>query len=111
MSGELILIGPVPVERDQDGWWEHPGLPDFDEDDHAAFRAWITERRLELRQWLMESDLNSDEHHYWTEESCSCEGWNPESPGPEWFLLGIFDTEDGPCVSWARRVAAGEGVV
>ena len=100
----LILIGPVTVERDRDGWWDHPDLPDFDED-YPAFKAWIEQQGLELTQWHMEQDLDSDTHHYWVEDSCSCEGWNPEAPGSEWFMLGIFDTEDGPCVSWARRVA------
>ena len=102
------LIGPVTVERDADGWWDHPGIPGLDEDDYAGFKAWLAEQRLELRQWFMESDLDSDEHHYWTEESCGCKGWDPvPPPGAGWFLLGIFDTEDGPCVSWARRI---EGV-
>lgn len=26
-----------------------------------------------------------------------------KSPGPEWFLLCIFDTEEGPCAHWVRR--------
>lgn len=30
---------------------------------------------------------------------------DPVAPAPEWFLIGIFNTEDGPCVSWARRLA------
>lgn len=102
----LPLIGPVPVERDADGWWEHPEVPEFDEDDHAGFRAWVIAQRLELRQRHMDSDVDTDAHHYWTEESCSCAGWEPEAPpGDGWFVLGFFDTEDGPCVSWARRVA------
>ncbi len=35
----------------------------------------------------------------------NCLGWEPEAPAePGWFLLGIFDTDDGPYVQWARRV-------
>lgn len=94
-------FGPALVQRCQDGWWDHPGVPDFDED-VAAWKGWIQANNLVLSQWHMEGDLDIDEHHYWTEESCSCTGWNPKSPGPEWFLLGIFDTEDGPCCTWAR---------
>lgn len=97
------LIGAVLVERDQDGWWDHPGLPDFDED-YAAFSAWLIQQGLELKQWHMDADIG--EHHPYDDGAAHCLGWEPECPGPEWFLLGIFDSEEGPCVSWARRVAA-----
>lgn len=52
----------------------------------------------------MEGDL--DDHPYWDGRTgCEgCVGWDPASPGPEWFLLGIFDTENGPYVHWARRI-------
>ena len=102
MPVEIQLIKSVTVKRDADGWWDHPDMPDFDED-HTAFKAWLSEQHLVLQQWYMEADI--DGHHLYDDGECHCLGWNPESPGPEWFLLGIFDTEDGPCVSWARRVA------
>ena len=100
MPEETVLIQPVAVVRDEDGWWDHPDLPDFDED-YAAFKAWITEQRLVLQQWHMEADI--DGHHPYDDGECHCLGWNPVAPAPEWFMIGIFDTEDGPCVSWARR--------
>lgn len=102
MPEEIKLIQRVAVERDQDGWWSHPDEPDFDED-YAAFKAWLVQQGLELKQWHMDSDIG--EHHPYDDGECHCLGWEPECPGPEWFLLGIFDTEDGPCVSWARRKA------
>lgn len=100
MPEEIKLIQRVAVERDADGWWDHPDLPEFDED-HAAFSAWLVQQGLELKQWHMEADII--DHHPYDDGDCHCLGWEPECPGPEWFLLGIFDTEDGPCVSWARR--------
>ncbi|VVM36958.1 hypothetical protein PS631_00079 [Pseudomonas fluorescens] len=102
MPEEIKLIQRVPVERDQDGWWGHPDEPDFEED-CAAFKAWLVQQGLELKQWHMDSDIG--DHHPYDDGECHCLGWEPECPGPEWFLLGIFDTEDGPCVSWARRKA------
>jgi hypothetical protein len=42
-----------------------------------------------------------DGHPYENGEA-HCYGWEPQ--GPEWFLMGIFDTEDGPYVNWARRI-------
>ena len=100
MPEETVLIQPVAVVRDADGWWSHPDIPDFDED-YAAFKAWIAEQRLELQQWHMEADIDS--HHPYEDGACHCLGWEPVASTPEWFLLGILDTEDGPCVSWARR--------
>ena len=101
MPEETVLIQPVAVVRDADGWWSHPDLPDFDED-YAAFKAWIAEQRLELQQWHMEADMEG--HHPYDDGACHCLGWSPTAPAHEWFLLEIFDSEDGPCVSWARRV-------
>ena len=99
------MFGPAQVERDTDGWWQHPSLPSF-YGDSEAFRSWLQNQGLELNQWSMESD-GPEDHPYWLGAggATHCLGWNPRSPGPEWFLLGIFDTENGPYVSWVRRVA------
>ena len=35
-----------------------------------------------------------DGHPYENGEA-HCNGWEPQSPGLEGFLMGIFDTEDG----------------
>lgn len=97
-------FGPVEVLRDKDGWWYHPNVPDFGGgEDPAPYIAWVAEQGLELKGWHSGDELDSHIH-----EPCdaSCNGWNPMSPGPEWFLMGIFDTEDGPYAQWARRVAA-----
>lgn len=32
--------------------------------------------------------------------------WTPTSPGPDWFLLAIYDTEDGPVAWFASRTPA-----
>lgn len=96
------LIKAAFVRRDENGWWHHPGIPDFGgTEDPAPFKAWVAEQGLELKTWDMDSDLV--EHPYF-DGAAHCNDWEPESPGPEWFLMGIFDTEDGPHVQWARRV-------
>lgn len=98
-------FGPVEVRRDADGWWFHPGIPDFGGDeDPAPYIAWMAEQGLERKGWHMEDELNAPEEHPYCSGGCHCNGWDPQSPGLEWFLTGIFDTEDGPYVSWARRV-------
>jgi len=50
----------------------------------------------------MDAELES--HPYWQEGAANCLGWELEAPAePGWLLLGIFDTDDGPYVQWARR--------
>ncbi|WP_272233832.1 hypothetical protein [Pseudomonas syringae] len=44
---EKSLIGPVEVKRDEDGYWHHPGVPDFDED-VAAYKEWVAAQRIEI---------------------------------------------------------------
>lgn len=94
-------FGPVEVKRDADGWWYHPNIPSFGEgEDPAPYIAWVKEQGLELKGWH-----SGDETYDLPDEDAACTAWNPESPGPEWFLMGIFDTDDGPYVQWARREA------
>ncbi|MCD5980549.1 hypothetical protein [Pseudomonas quasicaspiana] len=97
------LIYPVAVERDEAGYWFHPDVPNYVDDDPAPYLAWLKDQGLERMGWTMEGDI--DGHPYWSEDAAHCLGWNPESPGPDWFLLGIFDTEEGPYCTWVRRVA------
>ncbi|MEQ7920201.1 hypothetical protein ABQX22_13485 [Xanthomonas sp. WHRI 1810A] len=93
-------FGPVEVVRDTGGWWWHPDIPNFgDGEDPAPYTAWVAEQRLQVKGWH-----SGDEIYDLPDEDAACTAWNPESPAPEWFLLGIFDTDDGPYVQWARRV-------
>jgi hypothetical protein len=96
-------FGPVEVKRDEDGYWSHPGIPDFGGDeDPAQYIAWADEQKLERKGWHMLDEVDGHPYEY---GEAHCNGWEPKSPGPEWFLMGIFDTEDGPYVNWARRIA------
>ncbi|WP_116827357.1 hypothetical protein [Pseudomonas syringae] len=98
---EEKLIGAGEVTRDEGGYWYHPGIPDLDED-HAAYKAWLDGQQLEVVGWHMDSDLESPP--YWDEGAANCLGCEPEAHSePDWFLLGIFDTDDGPYAQWTRR--------
>lgn len=79
MPEGIKLIQSVAVERDKDGWWDHPDMPDFGED-YAAFKAWIAEQGLELQQWHMNADIEG--HHLYEDGECHCLGWDPVAPGP-----------------------------
>lgn len=100
------LIQPLPVQRDDTGWWWHPGLPDFDED-HQAYKAWMIAQGLETCFHSLE---NEDDNHpayiaYFEQDACHVRDWNDEAPtGEGWFTLSIHDSEDGPQWVWVRRV-------
>ncbi len=101
-----VLIGPAEVQRDAEGWWTHPSIPEFDEGQEAEYRAWIK------GQWLVTSfDLleHEDADHpsyveYYENGGTDVSAWHPTPPdGDGWFVLSIHDTEDGPVFVWARR--------
>lgn len=48
MLGEIKLIQPAPVVCDENGMFQHPDLPNFDEDDGDKCKAWIAEQGLEV---------------------------------------------------------------
>jgi hypothetical protein len=102
------LIQPTEVARDENGWWSHPGIPDFEED-QAAFNVWMVDQGLESTYKLLTDE--PDDHlayiAYFEHESASCTGWEPQAPlGEGWFTFSIHDTEDGPAWVWVRRTAA-----
>ena len=103
----LEPLQPAPVERDSDGWWSHPGVPDFGED-VKAFMAWLSAQGLVTAYASLEGeDLDHPAYvSYYDRGSASVSGWNPAPPAGEgWFTLTMHDTEDGPYWVWARRVA------
>lgn len=95
------LIGPVEVIRDEDGYWYHPGIPDSDDEDPSEYIDWVRGQGLKIKGWHLGDELSFDQ-----EENVL--DWNPESPGEGWFLMGIFETEDGCYVQWAKRLEQGE---
>jgi len=97
-------IGPMPVERDENGWWSHPGIPNFDED-HKSFSAWVKAVGLEVKYKCLESYPEHPLYDAWFERGeCDASSWAPEAPAGEgWFTFSIHNTEDGPVWVWARR--------
>lgn len=104
------LIYPAHVQRDDDGWWWHPGLPDFEED-HQAYAEWMLKQGLEYRFDSLESedDTHPAYHAYYEQNACHVRDWFCEPPaGDGWFTLSIHDSESGPQWVWARRVGTEE---
>ncbi|WP_174874209.1 hypothetical protein [Vogesella oryzae] len=99
------LIQPVEPVRDECGHWWHPGIPDFDEDTDA-YAAWLKEQQLTTNTaWLESEDVEHPAYvNYFDNEDGDISEWQPKPPaGDGWFLLAIFDTEDGPAATFVKR--------
>lgn len=106
MSADLIQ--PMEVARDADGYWTHPGIPDFEED-HAAWKAWREDQGLEAQYASLESEPDTHPAYisYYENSGIDISEWNPEPPaGDGWFTASIHDTDDGPVWFWVRRCNA-----
>ena len=104
-NANIPLIQPTAVERDAQGWWSHPDLPNFDEDVNA-YRAWIDAQGLDIQYAMLEDER--DDHParraYFDEGSSDVSAWTVAPPkGQDWFALSIEDSENGPVWIWARR--------
>lgn len=103
-------IQALPVDRDSNGWWTHPGIPDFDEGQEKEYRAWLASQGLEVKHAMLEWEPEHPLYDAWFDDGeCDCSSWTPEKPeGDGWFTLSIHDTEDGPVWVWARPTPQGE---
>lgn len=103
------LIQPVPVERDAYGFWTHPDYPEWDESTLlSTVNDWFEGQGLERATVLFEYDAPQDlQDDYLENGEPDYSKWQPTPPqGDGWFMLSIFDTEDGPVCIWGRREAS-----
>lgn len=98
-------VRAMPVLRNENGWWTHPAIPNFDED-HKAYRAWIASQGLEATYAQLGNDFDHPLYEPWFERGeCNASSWEPQAPtGEGWFTLSIHDNEDGPVWVWARAI-------
>ncbi len=54
-----MLIQPTPVIRDENGFFQHPDMPDFDEGDREKRKALVAEQALEVG--MIELEYASDQ--------------------------------------------------
>jgi hypothetical protein len=48
MPEEIKLIQPAPVEPEENGIFQHPDIPDFEEGDDDKCKAWIAKQGLAM---------------------------------------------------------------
>jgi hypothetical protein len=97
-----LLLTPQAAMRDQHGWLSHLYMPVCDED--VSYKGLLSAFGIETTFISMESDDPDMYEAYSESESNDCSAWTPTVPeGPDWILLEIFDTEDGPMALFGRQ--------
>ena len=99
-----LLVGPVPVERDENGYWYHPEIPwdeiPDDTDARPFLKKWGYRSCFVSLEWDAPEELVN---RYFEAGDPDCSEWNPTAPeGDGWFLAAIYDTEDGPSAMFLR---------
>ena len=105
------LIEWAPVVRDAEGWYRHPDMPEFDEDQEMEFRVWLAAQGLRITCAALEAEANTHPAHiaYFEQGGTDASDWNPAPPaGDGWFTLSIHDSDDGPYWVWGRRMPAAQ---
>ncbi|WP_425520691.1 hypothetical protein [Pseudomonas serbica] len=102
----IQLIQPAPIVRDEEGMFQHPDMPDFDEgDEEKKFKVWVADQGLQVK--MVELEYHSDQtvsDRYFEAGDSDYSYWEPDRPdGEGWFCLAIHDTDNGPVCWWARR--------
>lgn len=106
MNTTLIELN-VPVERDGDGYWSNPAIPDFEED-HEAYRAWLDAQGIEITYADLQDEDESHPayHRHFELGDPDISDWTPEAPkGEGWHTFSIHAYDDGAAWCWARRKA------
>lgn len=94
------LLDGRDLVRDQQGFAEHPELPQLDEG--MKPRAFFAALGVEMKHTMADDDLSMDEYDAMSDAE-NWSAWMPRPPiGDAWNLVAIFDTEDGPAAWWAR---------
>lgn len=102
------LIQPLPVARDSDGKWTHPGLPSgmLYSWSFENTQAWFEAQQLE-RCWTAQADeVSAEQRDKWVKKGdFNAASWEPTKPfGNGWFMLSLHNSENGPVCWWARRM-------
>ena len=102
------------VERDKYGFWLHSAFTKPAAEEVDVTKLPISEG-MEFRFVDFEGDASEELHERYHSDvgllvanhrEAWCEAvseWEPTwPPGEGWFIVGIYDTEDGPCAAFAR---------
>ena len=96
----------MEVQRDNDGWWTHPDMPEVETSEQ--FNAWQEQQGFQLCIVMLDGDAGDGTEEayktYFDAANADCSAWQPSKPeGDGWFIVSIHDTEDGPACIWIRH--------
>ncbi len=98
-------IQPMEVQRDSLGYWVHPDLPQIETNEQ--FDNWISAQGLQYSIHCLDGDDGigaEDALARYEAGDLDILAWQPSKPeGEGWFIVSIYDTEDGPVCLWVRH--------
>jgi hypothetical protein len=99
------MFQPEKVERDVYGYWFHSAVRDSEED--QPINELPGAEGMEFRYVSFDNDASEKmQRRYFEDDEFNISDWNPTKPeGDGWFLLCIYDTEDGPHACFTRPKA------
>ena len=99
------VVGPVPVERDEDGHFWHPHIDWNSVPEDASAEPYLQSLGFDTAYIGMDGDAPDEVvERYFEKGEPNCWEWTPSRPAGEgWFLAAIYDHEDGPHACWLRR--------
>ncbi|OEY95934.1 hypothetical protein BJI46_02435 [Acinetobacter qingfengensis] len=107
-SAKIKQLKPVPVP-DNFYCWSHPDMhlvdPRWSDDDERPY----TQEDFNLLKDNAGVDITHESFDPFDEipkisnDSCDWSKWKPKPPSPDHFLIGAYDTEDGPVLWWAKQ--------
>lgn len=102
-------IQPTQVPDDLNSCWFHPDIEKHDTiGENAEF---YTKEQWAQLQINLGVEILVERLEYWDipeipEDDCAdWSNWKPQAPIKDAFLIAGFDTEDGPCLWWAKPKA------
>lgn len=92
-----IEFTPGNVERDENGYWTDPRIPEWDESAKSEdIDKWFEERNLGWHIDSLESSGTEEQNErYGNDGEYGIPDWEPKCDIEGAFLLAIYDTEDG----------------
>lgn len=103
MNQVLKPITPVPVVRDENGYWMNPEVDTMLE---VGFEKELVSRGMEAYFTFLADEGNEVATRY--SQECDLDAildWDPQKPcGDGWFIASICYTKEGPACLWLRQL-------
>lgn len=107
-----VLAPELMPARDSEGYAYHPDLDSMLEDGEEDDELPISLDKMRAAGFdaafrLMEHERSEEHPEYveYFENGGAASGWTPDSPGDDWRLVAVYDTECGPAAMFVRALS------